>query len=82
MAGQYALTKISEARERMSGDRIAREKSVMPVPVFVPVAVPVPVLIRFKRTRRASSAQLSNKKTNNANQANALLLMLQLTSPL
>lgn len=82
MAGQYALTKISEARERMSGDRIAREKLVMPVLVFVPVAVPVPVLIRFKRTRRASSTQLSNKKTKNANQANALLLILQLTSPL
>jgi len=28
LAGQYVLTKISEARERMSSDRIAREKSV------------------------------------------------------
>lgn len=28
LAGQYVLSKISEARERMSSDRIAREKSV------------------------------------------------------
>lgn len=26
LAGQYVITKISEARERMSSDRIAREK--------------------------------------------------------
>lgn len=26
LAGQYVLSKISEARERMSSDRIAREK--------------------------------------------------------
>lgn len=30
LAGQYVLSKISEARERMSSDRIAREKSVIP----------------------------------------------------
>ena len=30
LAGQYLLSKISEARERMSSDRIAREKSVSP----------------------------------------------------
>lgn len=30
MAGQYLISKISEARERMSSDRIAREKSVFP----------------------------------------------------
>lgn len=30
LAGQYALNKITEARERMSSDRIAREKSVIP----------------------------------------------------
>lgn len=30
LAGQYVLSKISEARERMSSDRIAREKSVPP----------------------------------------------------
>jgi hypothetical protein len=28
LAGQYVLSKIYEARERMSSDRIAREKSV------------------------------------------------------
>lgn len=28
MAGQYVVNKIFEARERMSSDRIAREKSV------------------------------------------------------
>jgi len=28
LAGQYVLTKFSEARERMSSDRIAREKLV------------------------------------------------------
>lgn len=28
LAGQYVLSKISEARERMSSDRIAREKYV------------------------------------------------------
>lgn len=28
LAGQYLLSKISEARERMSSDRIAKEKSV------------------------------------------------------
>lgn len=28
LAGQYVLSKISEARERMSGERIAREKYV------------------------------------------------------
>lgn len=33
LAGQYVLSKISEARERMSSDRIAREKSVNP-PLF------------------------------------------------
>lgn len=32
LAGQYVLSKISEARERMSSDRIAREKSVLPCP--------------------------------------------------
>ena len=30
LAGQYVLSKISEARERMSSDRIAREKYVLP----------------------------------------------------
>lgn len=30
LAGQYVLSKISEARERMSSDRIAREKLVLP----------------------------------------------------
>jgi hypothetical protein len=34
LAGQYVLSKISEARERMSSDRIAREKSVLPAPLF------------------------------------------------
>lgn len=34
LAGQYVLTKISEARERMSSDRIAREKSVSLYPAF------------------------------------------------
>lgn len=29
LAGQYVLSKISEARERMSSDRIAREKYVL-----------------------------------------------------
>jgi len=28
VAGQYVLSKISEARERMTGDRIAKEKFV------------------------------------------------------
>jgi hypothetical protein len=28
LAGQYVMSKISEARERMSSDRIAREKYV------------------------------------------------------
>lgn len=28
LAGQYVLSKISEARERLSSDRIAKEKSV------------------------------------------------------
>lgn len=32
MAGQYVVNKIFEARERMSSDRIAREKSVFPLP--------------------------------------------------
>lgn len=31
LAGQYLLTKISEARERMSSDRIAKEKQVVPI---------------------------------------------------
>jgi len=26
VAGQYAISKITEARERMAGDRIAKEK--------------------------------------------------------
>lgn len=30
LAGQYLLSKISEARERMSSDRIAKEKLVDP----------------------------------------------------
>jgi len=30
VAGQYVLGKISEARERMTADRIAREKYVLP----------------------------------------------------
>lgn len=44
LAGQYVLSKISEARERMSSDRIAREKSVSlyihpaPESVMLPVA--------------------------------------------
>lgn len=29
LAGQYALSKLSEARERMSSDKIAREKLVL-----------------------------------------------------
>ena len=28
VTGQYILTKIAEARERMTGDRISKEKSV------------------------------------------------------
>ena len=35
LAGQYVLSKISEARERMSSDRIAREKLVL-LPEFSP----------------------------------------------
>jgi peroxin-3 len=35
LAGQYVLSKISEARERMSSDRIAREKSVSPFDEFL-----------------------------------------------
>lgn len=39
LVGQYVLNKISEARERMSSDRIAREKSVAPVfPLVFPVS--------------------------------------------
>lgn len=34
LAGQYVITKISEARERMSSDRIAREKCA-PFPTFI-----------------------------------------------
>lgn len=34
LAGQYVLSKISEARERMSSDRIAREKLVLPTPLL------------------------------------------------
>jgi peroxin-3 len=34
LAGQYVLSKISEARERMSSDRIAKEKYV-PISVFI-----------------------------------------------
>lgn len=30
VAGQYLLSKISEARERMTSDRIAKEKYVFP----------------------------------------------------
>lgn len=59
MAGQYVLTKISEARERMSGDRIAREKLVMPVPVLDPV----PVLIWFERTRHCQGKDRTKQRT-------------------
>lgn len=31
LAGQYLLSKIAEARERMSSDRIAKEKCVVPL---------------------------------------------------
>lgn len=34
LAGQYVLSKISEARERMSSDRIAKEKYVPNVPIL------------------------------------------------
>lgn len=37
MAGQYVVNKIFETRERMSSDRIAREKSVFSsTPPFLP----------------------------------------------
>jgi hypothetical protein len=35
LAGQYVLSKISEARERMSSDRIAREKYVFSASLVV-----------------------------------------------
>jgi hypothetical protein len=38
LAGQYVLSKISEARERMSSDRIAREKSVPLVFLMTPIS--------------------------------------------
>jgi hypothetical protein len=35
VATQYVLGKISDARERMSSDRIAREKYILPSPLFI-----------------------------------------------
>lgn len=43
LAGQYVLSKISEARERMSSDRIAREKYVLLLSLCIslnPLVVP------------------------------------------
>lgn len=37
LAGQYLLSKISEARERMSSDRIAKEKQVLLSQPFLPI---------------------------------------------
>jgi hypothetical protein len=41
LAGQYVLSKISEARERMSSDRIAREKYVSSTSLVVSHRWPV-----------------------------------------
>ena len=40
IAGQYVLSKISEARERMSADRIAKEKYLSKASTVVRLARP------------------------------------------
>lgn len=45
LAGQYVLSKISEARERMSSDRIAREKYVSSTRLVVTPSMPCPASV-------------------------------------
>lgn len=43
VATQYILNKLSDARERMSSDRIAKEKCARPVVVVLPAPSRVPL---------------------------------------